>query len=301
MRPMTDSELPEGAYRGLEDSRDSPTSLRALLAIAQQAAAAGAAVLAERDEAAPAGQPLDRNGHGITTKSSESDFVTDFDRRAEEAVRSVISRHRPHDVISGEEYGTTEVAEPTGYRWSIDPLDGTTNFVRGIVYYGTSVGLQAPDGQWILGVVSAPALHKVWWAARGLGAFTAREGTPPVPLSGPRGDLSAGLLATGFGYDPARKAAQARSVAAMNEHFGNIRRLGAAALDICMVAEGTQDAYAEFGIQEHDWAAGAVIAEEAGVPVRRPASPGDADGADWCIVGSIGMDPGTLDPAATGL
>lgn len=274
--------------------------LNQLLAIAKEAAGAGAAVLAERDAAAPTGQPLDRSGHGITTKSSESDFVTDFDRRAEEAVRSVINRHRPQDAISGEEYGTTEVTDPSGYRWSIDPLDGTTNFVRGIVYYGTSVGLQAPDGRWLLGVVNAPALRKVWWAARGLGAFTSRAGTPAVPLTGPEGALSAGLLGTGFGYDPERKAAQAQSVAAMNEHFGNIRRLGAAALDICMVAEGTQDAYAEYGIQEHDWAAAAVIAEEAGVAARRPADPDGTASPDWCIIGDIGMDPRQLDPAPTG-
>ncbi|RJN31757.1 inositol monophosphatase family protein [Nesterenkonia natronophila] len=271
--------------------------LKKLLTIGREAAAAGAAVLAERDTVAPAGQPLDHRRHGITTKSSESDFVTDFDKRAEEQVRAVISTHRPHDVISGEEHGTSSVASPTGYRWSIDPLDGTTNFVRGIVYYGTSVGLQAPDGQWIVGVVVAPALRKEWWAARGLGAFTARNGSAPVPLEGPRGDISSGLLATGFGYDPQRKAQQAQSVAAMNDHFGNIRRLGAAALDICMVAEGAQDAYAEYGIQEHDWAGAAVIADEVGVPVRRPASVNGSEAPDWCIVGRIGIGEEDLQPA----
>lgn len=271
--------------------------LEQLLAIAREAAAAGAAVLAERAAAAPAGQPLDHRRHGITTKSSESDFVTDFDKRAEDRVRQVISAHRPHDVISGEEHGTTVVTSPTGYRWSIDPLDGTTNFVRGIVYYGTSVGLRDPEGQWIVGVVAAPALGKEWWAARGLGAFTARNGSTPVPLSGPQGEISSGLLGTGFGYDPERKAQQAQSVAAMNDHFGNIRRLGAAALDICMVAEGAQDAYAEYGIQEHDWAGAAVIAEEAGVPVRRPVSADGTQTPDWCIVGEIGVAPDQLQPA----
>lgn len=270
--------------------------LKTFLSIAREAAAAGASVLAERDAAAPAGQPLDHGGHGITTKSSESDFVTDFDKRAEDEVRSVISAHRPTDVISGEEHGTTHVPDPTGYRWSIDPLDGTTNFVRGIVYYGTSVGLQAPDGQWIVGVVVAPALGKEWWAAKGLGAFTARCGSDPVRLRGPQGAISSGLLATGFGYDPARKAQQVQSVASMNDHFGNIRRLGAAALDICMVAEGTQDAYAEYGIQEHDWAGGAVIADEVGVPVRRPASPDGSAAPDWCLIGNIGMAVEELKP-----
>lgn len=140
-------------------------------------------------------------------------------------MREVITRHRPHDVISGEEYGTTEVAEPSGYRWSIDPLDGTTNFVRGIIYYGTSVGLQAPDGEWVIGVVDAPALGRTWWAVSGQGAFAARAGSDPVPIHGPSGELSAGLLGTGFGYQPGRRAQQMASAAAMNEHFGNLRRL----------------------------------------------------------------------------
>lgn len=276
-------------------------TLQQLLSIAQQAAAAGAAVLAERDQAAPAGLSLNSQDHGIQTKSSISDFVTDFDRRAEEAVREVITTHRPRDVISGEEYGTTEVSDPSGYRWSIDPLDGTTNFVRGIVYYGTSVGLQAPDGEWVIGVVDAPALGRTWWAVAGQGAFAARAGADPVPLHGPTGELSAGLLATGFGYEPQRRAQQLASAAAMNEHFGNLRRLGAAALDICMVADGTLDAYAEYGIQEHDWAAAAVIAEEAGVPVRRPASADGEEHPDWCVAGNIGIDYAQLTPTPTGL
>lgn len=274
--------------------------LKTLLDIAQEAAAAGAAVLAERETVSPAGLPLAREGHGITTKSSESDLVTEFDKRAEDAVRAVIGRHRPRDVISGEEYGTTEVDSPTGYRWSIDPLDGTTNFVRGIIYYGTSVGLQAPSGEWIIGVVNAPALRRIWWAAQGLGAFASLGGGQPVALQGPRGTLGAGLLATGFGYDPERRDQQVQSVASMNEVFGNLRRLGAAALDICMVADGTIDAYAEYGIQEHDWAGGTVIAEQAGVPVRRPASPDGQNQPDWCLVGNIGIDHADLLPQPTG-
>lgn len=272
-----------------------------LLELAQRAAAAGAGVLAGRDDVSPAGLPLSSNRHGIETKTSVSDFVTDFDRRAEEAVREVLTGHRPNDVISGEEYGTTEVAEPSGYRWSIDPLDGTTNFLRGIIYYGTSVGLQDPEGEWIIGVVSAPGLSRRWWAVRGTGAFTSRGTGEPVQIHGPTGELGAGLLATGFGYEPTRRDQQLASAAAMNAQFGNLRRLGAAALDICMVADGTINAYAEYGIQEHDWAAAAVIAEEAGVPVRRPAAPDGDQDPDWCLVGDIGIDPAALRPAPAGL
>lgn len=277
------------------------TRITELLEIAQEAAAAGAAVLAERDEVAPTGTGLTEDQSGVKTKSSESDLVTDFDRRAEEAVREAISRRRPQDTISGEEYGTTEVDDPSGYRWSIDPLDGTTNFVRGIVYYGTSVGLQGPDGTWLVGVVNAPALNRIWWGAKGHGSFTSRGTNEPVRLVGPTGDPHAGLLATGFGYDPARREQQTATVADMLTGFGNLRRLGAAALDICMVADGTLDAYAEYGIWEHDWAAAAVIAEEAGVPVRRPAAANSAEAPDWCVVGHLGMEHSQLQPTPTGL
>ncbi|WP_245554861.1 inositol monophosphatase family protein [Nesterenkonia alba] len=273
------------------------STLQSLLTIATEATAAGAQVLSRRAQIAPTGIALSHADTGIETKSSASDLVTDFDKRAEDAVREVIAAYRPHDVISGEEYGTTEVSEPTGYRWSIDPLDGTTNFVRGVVYYGTSVGLQAPSGEWIIGVVEAPVLRRRWWAIRGQGAYTAHDDHPEqIRLRGPRGVAREGLLATGFGYDAERRQDQAQAVAAMLETFGNLRRLGAAALDMCMVADGTLDAYAEYGIQEHDWAAGALIAEEAGLQVYRPAFPdGNAD-PDWCVVGELGIELNRLSP-----
>ncbi|GAA1180784.1 inositol monophosphatase family protein [Nesterenkonia xinjiangensis] len=278
-----------------------------LLDIAREAAVAGAGVLAERDDVAPAGLML--GGSEVETKSSVSDLVTDFDRRSEQAVRAVLERRRPEDTVTGEEYGTVRPQGATGYRWSIDPLDGTTNFVRGIIYYGTSVAVQDPEGRWVAGVVHAPALKRIWWAARDRGAFTDRlqgegPGSPAqerVRLQGPQGSLAAGLLSTGFGYDPDRRAQQTAAVSAMLGSFGNLRRLGAAALDICMVADGTVDAYAEFGIQEHDWSAAALIAEEAGVPVRRPAVADSSVAGDWCVVGDIGMPHTRLRPLPLGL
>ncbi|WP_146339855.1 inositol monophosphatase family protein [Nesterenkonia sp. NBAIMH1] len=277
------------------------STLNELLKIAGEAARAGADVLAGRAQTAPAGIPLTAENSGLETKTSAADFVTDFDKKAEDAVRNVITSYRPHDVISGEEYGTTEVADPSGYRWSIDPLDGTTNFVRGIAYYGTSVGLQAPDGAWIVGVVDAPALQKMWWASAGQGAWTASYTSEPVRMHGPSGELSAGLLASGFAYDAERREEQAAAVTDMLAQFGNMRRLGAAALDICMVAEGTMDAYAEYGIQEHDWAAAAVIAEEAGTPMRRPAHVNGNEHPDWTIAGNLGVPHDRLRPRPEGL
>ncbi|WP_344719727.1 inositol monophosphatase family protein [Nesterenkonia halobia] len=290
------------------------TEARELLAVAAEAAAAGAAVLAERDAVAPSGRVLRGDESGLETKSSEADLVTDFDRRSEQAVRAVIGRRRPQDAITGEEYGTSAPEQASGIRWSIDPLDGTTNFVRGIVYYGTSVAVQGPDGDWLAGVVHAPALDRLWWASRGAGAFTGRvstarpgagdgaggvddAGQPGVDrLSGPQGTRAAGLLSTGFGYDAARREQQVSAVVELLGGFGNLRRLGAAALDICMVADGTVEAYAEYGIQEHDWAAGALIAEEAGVPMRRPLAADGAAHPDWCIAGDLGVPHEQLRP-----
>ena len=95
------------------------------------------------------------------------------------------------------------------------------------------------------------------------------------------------MLLEALGYDPARRAMQVRALAALLPAFGDVRRIGSAALDLCMVADGTLDAYAEFGTQEYDWAAGALIAEEAGVRVRRPASGDGTAHPDWMVAGDV--------------
>ncbi|WP_334171249.1 inositol monophosphatase family protein [Sinomonas sp.] len=237
--------------------------LAELLTTARRAAAAGAAVLSGRD-----GARLSQE-----TKSSGSDWVTEFDLAAERAVRAVLADERPRDIVTGEEQGTTIVDSPSGFRWSIDPLDGTTNFIRDIVYYATSVAVADDHGRWLAGVVHAPALRREYWAVRGGGAFRADDGGDPRPLDGPipgRDSAGSALLATGFSYDPAIRAEQARALPALMDGFGDMRRLGSAALDLCLVADGTHDAYGERGLNEHDFAAGALIAEEAGCWVRRP-------------------------------
>ncbi|GHD08015.1 inositol monophosphatase family protein [Zhihengliuella salsuginis] len=244
------------------------------LALTRRAAAAGAAVLAER-----AGRPA------TDTKSDGGDWVTDFDRRAEEAVREVITAARPHDVITGEEYGRTEPEHPSGTEWSIDPLDGTTNFVRGIVYYATSVAVRDDDGTWLAGAVVAPALDVEYYAGRGEGAWKATGSGEHVRLTGPDRGTDGPLIGTGFGYTPKRHVGQVAALGALMPGFANMRRLGSAALDVCMVADGTLDAYAEFGTHLHDWSAAMLIAEEAGVPVLRP----DTYPA-WAAAGFINFD-----------
>lgn len=287
-----------------EHPQHTPAFLDRLLETARRAAAAGAAILAERDAGV-----LTRSAGGAETKSSGSDWVTAFDLAAEEAVRAVIASDRPNDIVTGEEQGTTRVTDPSGFRWSIDPLDGTTNFIRDIVYYATSVAVADADGVWLAGVVSAPALSREYWAVRGGGAWrldvprSARGsagGEEPWPrrLEGPapgRAERGSALLATGFSYDADVRAEQAEFLPGLMDGFGDVRRLGSAALDLCLVADGTHDAYGERGLNEHDFAAGALIAEEAGCWVRRPlltspldGGPSDAERlAAWTCAGGI--------------
>jgi myo-inositol-1(or 4)-monophosphatase len=244
-----------------------PPSPAELLEVARQAAAAGARILAGRNA----------DALQASNKGDAGDWVTAFDVAAENAVREVIAAARPGDSITGEEHGTTRPADPTGYRWSIDPLDGTTNFIRNIVYYGTSVAVADADGAWLAGVVNAPALGRVYYAARGKGAWLEEAGTL-TRLEGPVPGRQGQILATGFNYDPLVRSEQAAQFAGLLEGFADVRRLGSAALDLCMVADGTHDAFGERGLNEHDFSAGALIAEEAGCWVRRPRLTSPLDG-----------------------
>ena len=260
-----------------------------LLAVAQAAAAAGAGVLGERSNGA-----LDSGA--VANKGEAGDWVTAFDVAAEEAVRTAIRRARPDDVITGEEHGTTRPEQPTGLRWSIDPLDGTTNFIRNIVYYATSVAVADSDGVWLAGVVHAPALGRVYYASRGQGAWL-EQGGNRVQLTGPVPGRTGQILSTGFSYDPGVRAEQFAALGSFVDGFADVRRLGSAALDLCMVADGTVDAIGERGLNEHDFAPGPLVAEEAGCWVRRPRLTSPLDGGPsaeerlsaWTCAGTLEM------------
>src|SRR3981189_98779 len=108
--------------------------------------------------------------------------VTDADRSAEELLRSVLAEHRPDDAVLGEEYGGAAVFE--GRQWVLDPIDGTKNFVRGVPVWATLIAL-LQDGVPVVGVVSAPAMQRRWWAGTGEGAFTSFRGVPrAISVSG---------------------------------------------------------------------------------------------------------------------
>lgn len=251
----------------LEGLGPSGRELGELLELALAAAAAGADVLRGRD-----GTRLD-----VTGKTGEGDWVTRFDVAAEQAVLRTILGRRPHDTVTGEESGTHRPPQPSGIRWSVDPLDGTTNFIRGIVYYCTSVAAADAQGNWLVGAVHAPALRRVYYAVRGAGAWLEEDGGVRR-LAGPVPGRPGRIYGTGFSFDPTVRAQQVGTFLRSMTHYTDMRRLGSAALDLCMVADGTLDGYAEQGLHEHDWAAGALIAEEAGAFVARPELPSPAEG-----------------------
>ncbi|MGW0035761.1 inositol monophosphatase family protein [Gordonia sp. NPDC003376] len=213
----------------------------------------------------------------VATKSTPTDPVTLADTETEELIRTLLRRHRPDDEILGEEEGGS-VAVPSGVRWVVDPIDGTVNFMYGIPAYAVSVAAQI-DGQSVAGAVVDVARRVTYAATLGGGAFQQGPGDPWHRLRCNDIDqVEMALVATGFGYDAHRRRAQGRLVAQMLPRVRDLRRIGAAALDLCMVASGAVDAHIEHGLSPWDWAAGGLIAAEAGATVLLP--PPDSRAAD---------------------
>lgn len=230
------------------DRADQPDgSLVELARVALAAAQAAAAVLVS-----------DREVSGLETKSSATDMVSDFDRAAEQAVADVIAERRPDDGLVGEE-GSNR-AGSSGIRWVVDPLDGTTNFLFGIPQFSVSIAAES-DGRTLAGVVVDPSRDEVWAAIQGHGSFL--NGRRCRVAEG-RSSLDKALCGTGFGYRPERREWQAAVAARILPRVRDIRRLGSAALDLCWTGGGRYDAYFEWGLNQWDLSAGALVATEAG-------------------------------------
>lgn len=196
----------------------------------------------------------------VSAKSTVTDLVTEVDRRTEQWLIGQIAQRRPDDAVLGEEGGGRTGS--SGVRWVIDPIDGTVNFVLGLPQYAVSVAAEC-DGTVVAGAVCNPASGEVFHARLGGGAFLG-----DTPLTGTREvSLDRAVVGTGFGYDAERRARQVAVVAALLPRVADIRRLGAASLDLCAVAAGRLDAYFEAGLNRWDYAAGALIASEAGCVV----------------------------------
>ncbi|UPW06856.1 inositol monophosphatase [Rhodococcus pyridinivorans] len=222
------------------------------------------------------GPPGSGEAASVGTKSTVTDPVTAADTESEELIRRRLTELRPGDAFLGEETGADggTAAAASGVVWVVDPIDGTVNFVYGLPASAVSVAARV-DGRSVAGAVVDIASEETFSAAEGLGAHLDVDGTR-VPLRcNPVTDPRLALVATGFSYSPARRARQGELVAALLPRVRDIRRVGAAALDLCMVAAGRVDAHYEHGLGPWDWAAGALVAAEAGAVVRVPSGTGD--------------------------
>jgi myo-inositol-1(or 4)-monophosphatase len=198
---------------------------------------------------------------GVDSKSSSTDLVSDADREAEQAIVALLREQRPDDGLLAEEGAHAHAA--SGRRWVIDPLDGTTNFLYGLPAWGVSIALEDDDGA-LVGVVYDPNRDELFAAERGGGATV--NGTPLSVRSGT--PLDRALVATGFGYDADHRGHQGKVAAELLPRVRDIRRGGAAALDLAWLAAGRLDGYWERGVKRWDWAAGRLLVTEAGGEVR---------------------------------
>ena len=215
-------------------------------AIAEEAARTAGSILLDRFGSERA---LER------TKSSPTDLVSEADLLAERAIRDVLAAQAPDDAVMGEEGADTPGT--SGRRWIVDPLDGTVNFLFGIPQWAVSVACEG-----VAGVIFDPCRDELFVAADGVATLNGERLTAST-----RSDLSEALVGTGFGYEPEVRAGQAEVVARLLPRVRDIRRAGAAALDLAWAAAGRLDAFYERGVKPWDIAAGTLLCEAAGLAV----------------------------------
>jgi myo-inositol-1(or 4)-monophosphatase len=228
--------------------------LDGLLAIAVEAGTTAARLVV--DERPSTGRRLEVTA----TKSSATDIVTEMDKRSERTIVELITAARPDDGFLGEE--GADRSGTSGVTWVIDPIDGTVNYLYEIPAYAVSIAARDDDGV-LVGVVLNPVSGETWTAVRGAGAFLdgRRLELDPPP------ELELALVATGFGYGRQRRARQAEILQSVLPRVRDVRRMGAASLDLCAVATGRVDAFYEQGLKPWDLAAGGLVAAEAGAVV----------------------------------
>lgn len=227
--------------------------LTAALVTARRAADAAAAIHEEQATSV---------GIADAREKARADYVSATDLAAQDACVAIIRENHPdHTIIAEESYDEDlDALPPTGPAWIIDPLDGTTNFLHGHPMHASSVAL-AIDGIPAVGAVSCAPTGERWWAARGEGAW---KNGAPIAVSQVEGTRRA-LIGTGFPFKTEHLLGEhsAQLVRVLGA-TGGVRRGGAAAIDLCYLAEGRFDAFWELFLNPWDFAAGWVIVEEAG-------------------------------------
>jgi myo-inositol-1(or 4)-monophosphatase len=211
-----------------------------------------------------------------------SDFVSQADTRAESTLREELNKARPGYAFLMEESGASG-SQNWAWRWVVDPLDGTTNFLHGIPHWAISIGLErrlATGGcELVAGLIYAPAVDEMFWAEKGAGAFVNER---RLRVSARREAKNA-VFATGIPFAavaPRRRLAFAHTLGVLMAVVAGIRRFGAAALDLAWVAAGRYDGYWELGLKRWDLAAGVLLVREAGGFVTDPAGQDPRDTGD---------------------
>ncbi|MGB2756098.1 MAG: inositol monophosphatase family protein [Acidimicrobiia bacterium] len=199
---------------------------------------------------------LDGAGNALDVRSKgQGDWVSEIDERAELAVREVFAKHTPHIPVFGEEGGGALGEEV----WCVDPLDGTSNFLHGLPAVGVSIAL-IRDGSPVVAVVDAPFLRTTWTATLGGGAFQDDQ-----RISVSNQPMQRAIVATGFPFRrPELRAPYLEIFKDVIEAVEDVRRCGAASLDLCWTASGVFDGYFELALSPWDVAAGGLIVREAG-------------------------------------
>jgi myo-inositol-1(or 4)-monophosphatase len=205
-------------------------------------------------------------GAAVQVKSSPVDVVTAVDTACEELIVGRLLAARPDDGLLGEEGSSRDGT--SGVRWVVDPIDGTVNFLYGFPAYAVSIAAEV-DGQVQAGVVVNVATGEEFTATAGGGARLSSpfHAEPEVLVGSRPASLEQTLVATGFGYRVEQRRAQGAAVAELLTRVRDIRRAGSAAVDLCSAAAGRVDAYYELHLNPWDYAAGALIAAEAGLVV----------------------------------
>ena len=199
----------------------------------------------------------------ISVKEGRANFVTEYDKRVQSYIHGELSRLLPEAVFVGEEDEFHPDMMSNGYRFIVDPIDGTTNFIRGSASYSVCIALMNGDKQ-VCGVVHVPALDTTYFAEAGKGAFAVRGGvTGQIHVSGY--GLDGAIIA--MGTSPYREKLVTKSfdlTKKLLSKAADIRRSGSAALDICYVAEGVYDLMFELSRYAWDFTAATIILTEAG-------------------------------------
>lgn len=217
-----------------------------LVSLAEEVARAAGVLLMQRPDS-----------FTFTEKSSAVDFATQMDQQAESLIVKSLLAARPEDGIIAEE-GAAQPSK-SGITWVIDPLDGTVNYLYGLPGWNISIAAKNQEGV-IAGVVFAPTINSLWKATKSGGAYLNNKA---IKCNDPV-NLNLALIATGFSYDLELRKDQGARIQKLIPQIRDLRRNGAAAVDLCYVAMGAVDAYFESSLKEWDFAAGGLIATEAG-------------------------------------